>query len=164
MIQPLIQPRTCKMSSSILFAMSWIKFTIMTGSSFKIIPQIERTYVDTVFVARVNDYRGFPSIGFPTDPGAFPLEPSCMSHILGPPVWRQLWYQYNFTIIPGWGCHLLSPIHLSPDTPTPLICCGPGVLGVWCLHIEGKMQVVRGIGDCTSPHYYVLWQYIRVCG
>ena len=48
-------------------------------------------------------------------PGDFPLVPSWRFLRPSCQIWRQLWHQSRFPIIPGWGCHLASPI---PPPPT----------------------------------------------
>ena len=58
-IRPLIQPRTCKMGSSIFSAMIGITFASTTRESFPIMPLKEITNREFFYVASGNDYRAF---------------------------------------------------------------------------------------------------------
>ena len=108
-----------------------------------------------VSVARRKAYRACTYFIFPTNPGELPLAPSCMSHIIGTPVWSQLLNQSDFRIIPRWGRHILYPIQPSPDVHPTLIFCVPDGLGIIHVHREWRRIVVWGRGARPTPHYDV---------
>ena len=141
------------MGFSIFPAMSRLKFAITTRSYFSSMPSTEITNGENISVSYGNDYHDFISFIPPDRAVAFPLDISGMSHSMGNPVWRQLWNLSDFTIRFRWGSHLLSPIIPSPDIQTPMICCGPGGLGVICVHSDRRRLIMRGIGSRLAPNY-----------
>ena len=92
-IRPITQPCTCEMGSSIFAAMSQLKFASTTRASFPSMPSTEITNIEK-FIARGNSYRSCPYFTFHSNPGAFPLYPSCDCCSLGPPVRHQFLPQY----------------------------------------------------------------------
>ena len=132
-IQPITQPCTCKMGSSIFSAVSRLKLakydqgllskhTINRKKkrrkcfcwSWKFLPCLSLFY-------------------FSHRSRCILLDPYCGCHSMSPPVWHQWWHQFEFPIGPGWGCRVSYPTCPSPDRPPPLIFCAPGELGVYHL-------------------------------
>ena len=101
--QPSIQPRMCKMDSSIFTAIIWLKFASMTRAAFPSKPSPEWANGENVSVARRNYYRACLSFILPTDPGVVLLDPYCRFHNPSTQIWRQWWRQSEFTISPLWG-------------------------------------------------------------
>ena len=88
-----------------------------------------------------------------------------------PPIWRQLWPQSDFPIIPIRRLHLLSTFFSSPDVPTSMIWCGPGGLGVYRVNSEGEiysyeveklvMHLVMSLNDKPSLSVGKYMTYIK---
>ena len=162
-IQPLTHTRTCKMCSSILDAMSQLKFASTTRASFTITPSTERKNGEKCFRWSWQCVLCLYFYYFTHQYMIVLLSTSFMSYSLVPPVWWQLWPHSDFHISPGWGCHFLSPIHPYTDKLTTLMWCGPGELEVFRVHSEERRVSIQCRGNIPAPHYYVRWKDLRVC-
>ena len=107
--------------------------------------QKEQTERNVSFVCGVA-YRYYSYFYYPNEPGAYPLVHACSFARPSIQIWRWWWNQSGFTIRPKWERHLLSPIHPSPDVPTPIIFCDPFCLWVFHVSIQRGSLVERGIG------------------
>ena len=125
-IQPLTQPRTCKIGSSIFSATRKPEFASTTRVSFPIMPSTERKNGETCFRCSWQWLTLLSLFYFSSDPGVFPMAHSWGCRSLGPPVWRQWWLQSDFNTIHVWGRRISSIIRPSPGVPPPLIYCIPG--------------------------------------
>ena len=143
--------------------MSELKLRCTTRAYSPRMPSTETQNREIFSVASVNAYCDFHYFIFPTDTGAFPLDPSCECHSLVPPIWLQLCTKSDFTIRPGWGSNLLSPVLPYPDVSPTLIFCGPCALSFCCINFLGRRLIVQGIGAHKSTQYDVQWQPLRVC-
>ena len=129
-IWPLTQPFTCKIVSSIFNAMSRLKLTNMTMYSLPSMPTTERTNGEKCFCCSWKCLPCLCLFYFSQQSRRISIGSFLrVSHSI-PPIWRQVWPQYDFRISHRWGRHLSSSVRTFPGVPPPMICCGPGGLGV----------------------------------
>ena len=133
-IRQVIQPRKCERDSLIFVAITRLKFMRMNSASLPIMPSTEKENRGNFSVVCDISYPVYLYFPSPNKRGDFPLVTSCRFLRPSLQIWRQLWIQYGFTIIPEWGCHLVSQIRTHADILPPLIWCGPGGWGVHRIH------------------------------
>ena len=150
-IWPLTQLLTCKMVSSILVAMIWLKVASTTWVSLPITPSTESTNREKIRwskqycpcfsclmfshqVKSVSISSGL-QVSMPASPNLTPMIAS---------IWNP--------VGPGLTCPPMFMEHSLYDAPPPQICCGPSKLGVCFIISEGRSLVCQGGWSCHVSH------------
>ena len=154
---------TCESGSYSFSAMSWHKSVSMNRASSPSMPSTEREKRENCFHCLRQCLVCLSLFYFLHLSMIFLLVSYCRCLRLSLQVWGQLWCQSGFTISPGWGLHLWYLIRAPPDGPPPLICCGPGVWGVFHVRCWRGRLIERGRGDHPALHCDVQCRVLHGC-
>ena len=146
------------MGSSILAAISRLKFVSTEGYSLRSIPSTEITNVENFTVNCGSDYHAYTSWFSSAEPGVLSLAQICRCPHQCCQVWRQLWSKSFYPIIQGRVHHFLSPIFLSSDVSPSLNFCGTGGWGVRRVQLLMGNLVKRVVGVCHTLCCSMQWR------